>query len=580
MRLLIPAVGLLVLLLVVLRWSDPSPRAELTVAYSDIKTLDPQLVSAMLDVRVSYSLFEGLCTFDPATMAVLPGVAERWDLSEDRRTYTFHLREDARWSNGDAVTAWDFREAWRLALMPDLGPPPYVGFLYFIDGAEAYGKWCLKTLMAIREAGDDADKIAMAKRRAANSEAKFDELVAVKVVDDRTLEVRLKLPTPYFLDIVACWPMFPVHRATMARMTTVDENSYNLHRDPTWVHPETIVGNGPYRLARWVFKREMFLEASETYWNREAVGPQTVRMVHYRTTSAAFHAYETGKVDLVFGVGSLAFAPELLEAQRAGERNDVHEVSNFGTYYYVLNCREKLSSGRDNPLADARVRQALNLALDKEEIVPNVQRIKPVVARSFTPPGGLGPDYDHPKGLGYDPDRARDLLAEAGYAGGEGLGPLDLTYNTNQGHGPLVQAVAHAWNKELGIAVETSSKEWKVFLADRNSGNFTVARSGWFGDYGDATTFLDLFLPTNNNNDSGFDDEAYTALMDEAAREADAGRRLELLAEAERIVIEERPVMVPMYHYKLIHLFDPDRLGGVSLHPRGMQMFYRMRVLN
>ena len=150
MRLLIPAVGLLVLLLVVLRWSDPAPRAELTVAYSDIKTLDPQLVSAMLDVRVSYSLFEGLCTFDPATMDVLPGVAERWDLSEDRRTYTFHLREDARWSNGDAVTAWDFREAWRLALMPDLGPPPYVGFLYFIDGAEAYGQWCLKSLTAIR----------------------------------------------------------------------------------------------------------------------------------------------------------------------------------------------------------------------------------------------------------------------------------------------------------------------------------------------------------------------------------------------------------------------------------------------
>lgn len=579
MRLLIPAVGLLALLFAVIWWDNPAPRAELTVAYSDLKTLDPQLVSAMIDVRVSYALFEGLTTFDPATMQVLPGVAKSWDISEDGKTYTFHLRDDARWSTGEPVTAHDFHYAWRLAMMPDLGPP-YIDFLMLIDGARAYGKWCDETLKAIGRVKDAETQSVMAAERAAESVDQFNRLVAVKVIDERTLEVRLALPAPYFLDIVACWPMFPMHRPTIERMTQVDRNSHMLRRDASWVRPGTIVGNGPYILKRWLFKREILLHANEHYWNHGQVGPRTVHMVHFRNTEAAFNAYETGMVDLVFGIGTLDFASELLDEQHAGRRNDIHEVNNFGTYYYVLNCRPTLPTGRANPLADARVRQALNMAIDKQQIVPNVQRIRPQIAHSFTPPGSLGPDYPHPEGLHYDPDKARQLLAEAGYPGGEGLPPIGLDYNSNGGHEKLVQAVAYAWQTELGLDVPTSSKEWKVFLEDRKSGNFTVARSGWFGDYGDATTFLDLFLSTNGNNDAGFNDPEYEDLLARAAREVDPAQRLALLGQAERIVIEQRPVMIPMYHYKLIHLFNPDKLAGVSLHPRGMQMFHRMRVLD
>jgi len=581
MRVALPLVLLIALLLAAIALDAPEPRADLTTGYVSIETLDPQMMRAAVDVRLAYATFEGLCTYDPATFTVRPGVAERWDVSDDGLTYTFHLRHDAKWSDGQPVTTHDFVNSWRLALLPDTAPP-YAEFLHAMKGAGAYAEWATESLEQIAEAPTDQRR-ALAEARVAAIPEQFAKLVGVEAVDQHTLIVQLEKAMPYFLDIIATWPYFPVPAHVIDKATAIKPGTWMYQRDPNWVKPDRIVTNGPYVPARWRFKSELVLHANPHYHNADAVKSETVRLIWFSDELAMFNAYESGVLDVMFGAGPLDFAAELVEAHREGKRNDVHGFGAFGTYYYAYNCRPKLADGRDNPFADVRVRRAFSLVIDKNALVTEVTRLRQPVSDGFVPKDSIDlypyevddvPEWPRSaERQAWAVSQAKQLLADAGYPDGRGLPTIEMSHNTGGGHELVAQAMKAMWEKHLGVTVSIDKQEWKIFLRKRKTGDFMIARSGWFGDYGDPTTFLDLFQSDNGNNDTGFSDERYDTLLAAAAKELDPLKRMHLLSGAEMYLLNRQWPILPLYQYKIIHLFDPDRVTGVSTHPRNLQMF-------
>jgi len=587
MRLALPLLLLVALLLAAIALDAPPPRADLTTGYISLETLDPQMMRAAYDIRVGYATFEGLCTYDPQTFTVQPGVAESWDVSDDGLTYTFHLRDDARWSDGSPVTTHDFITAWRLALLPDTAPP-YSEFLHAMKGAGAFAEWAQQSLAAVNDAPRDQQR-RLAEQRIAQMPEKFREIVGVRATDDRTLIVELQRPMPYFLDIVATWVYFPLPAHVIEQHTQLNPATWMYQRDPNWIKPQHIVCNGPYVPTRWRFKNELVLNANKHYHAAHAVASQTVRMIWFSDELAMFNAYESGVLDVMLGAGPLDFCAELIEAQRDGIRNDVHGFSAFGTYYYAYNCRPQLLDGSDNPFADVRVRRAFSLVIDKQALVEQVTRLRQDVSDVFIPPGSIA-GYESPTGVPNVSDaanpeqraamiaRAQQLLAEAGYPDGRGLPTIALSHNTGGGHELVAQAMKSMWETHLGVTVAIDQQEWKIFLNKRKTGDFMLARSGWFGDYGDPTTFLDLFQSDNGNNDTGHADERYDAMLTQAAAELDATQRMALLEQAEAYLLNDRVPMLPLYQYKIVHLYDPEKVTGISTHPRNLQMFHHVEV--
>lgn len=575
MRLIVTILVLCALLVGSLLLDRPREPAELTAGYISIETLDAQTARASEDIRVSYSLFEGLCTFDPYTFTVEPGVAASWEVSGDGLTYTFHLRDNARWSDGSPILAPDFVYTWRMGLMPDTAPP-YLEFIQYLKGGKAFTNWCTQELAKVK-ALPVAERLPAAERRAEESKRVFEELVGVRAINDRTLEVKVERAMPYFLEMVASWPFFPLHPPTIREATKLNRDSLMLRRDPEWTqHPKTFVGNGPYVLEEVRFKRFIRLRANEHYRAADRVGPKTVELVSFNDLLTEFNGYETGVIDIMFDAQGLNFAPYMVADHRAGKRNDLIETDGFSTYYYCFNTRPRLPSGAANPFANPRVRRAFTLAVDRHAIVNEVTRLRQTVAGAFIPPGSI-PGYRSPRGVGYNPELARKELAEAGYPGGRGLPPIELSYNSGAGHQDIAQAVARMWAGTLGVQVIQSAQEWKVYLSRRQAGDFMVCRHGWTGDYADPTTFLDLFRTGNGNNDAGYSNHAYDALLDRAAAEHDAAKRMAILTEAERFLLEEQAALCPIYYNKLIHLHR-EHVQGVNNHPRDLQFFHLMRV--
>jgi oligopeptide transport system substrate-binding protein len=401
--------------------------------------------------------------------------------------------------------------------------------------------------------------------------------------------VELERPTAYFLNLAASWPLFPLPAHVVGPASRLHRSSSMLRRDPQWTKSGRLVSNGPYRLAAWRFKGEVLLEANGQWHAAGSVVERSIRFVHFNDELAMFYAYESGALDVQFGATPLAFMPELLKRKAAGRRNDVHELAAFGTYYYAFNCRPKLPDGRTNPFADVRVRRAFAMTIDKRALVEKVTRLNQPVTSVFIPPGSMA-GYESPTGLACLSDarddaqrramiaRARALLAEAGYPAGSRMGPVTFTYNTGGGHEAVAQAVADMWHRHLGVRVGLDGQEWKVYLDRRHTGDFMIARSGWFGDYGDPTTFLDLFKTGNGNNDMGLSDPKYDAMLEHAADTLDPSRRLDILRRAEAYVMADCVPIIPLYQYKLVHLFDPGQVRGVSMHPRNLQMYHRIEV--
>lgn len=612
LRLAVPFVLLLLALGVALVSDRPQPPADFVfINRGDVSTLDLQKMSWLQDFRIGSSLWEPLVRNDLFTpdYTKRPGVAESWESSPDGRVWTFHLRANARWSNGASVKSTDFRFAWRRGMLPDTAGD-YVNMFAVFKGAREWAAW--RTEAQKRFAAESAGRARPQAAEALWQETlrRYDESVGVQCPDDRTLVLTLERPIPYFLELVAFEAMMPVYPPPIEAATRIDPVTAAARFDAGWTKPPYLVTNGPFMLTSWRFKRDMRLEKNPHYWNAAAIALDSIHIPSITDPNASVLAYQTGAADWLSDV-TPDYRGDLVRRKREyqrehqaiydrlvaegldpiaidrrmppDQRQNLHVLPTFGTYFYNFNCAATLADGRPNPFADKRVRRAFALALDKRNIADNIRRLEEPAAALLIPPGSLA-GYASPRGLPCAPDpaaitEARRLLAEAGYPDGKGFITVEILFNKDAGHDLIAQSIKKDWERNLGVSVALQQKEIKVFRNDLKQHNFMVSRAGWFGDYGDPTTFLEINRTGDGNNDRSFSSPAYDALLDRAADEADPVRRYAILAEAERLLVEDELPFIPIHHYNQVYMFDPHKVSGVSPHPRQKQYLYLLDLL-
>ena len=602
-----------VLLLVVVWFDDPGPRSDFTWSTtSDVFTLDPQRMSYLEDMRVGSALYEGLVRFDPQRNGFDPGAARSWTTSDDGLTWTFHLREDGRWSNGRPVTAHDFAWSWMRLLTPDTAAS-YSGLFLPIDGARK--TWAARNedleRFAATEFESRMQRTEEARRLWRRHEERFKSDVGIEVVDDSTFRVRLEHPVPWLLDLVAFTPAAPVYRPAVEgwpddagdgppwfeaevpdwndrTFVRIDDDSGRLFQDHRWARAGRLIGNGPYTPAAWRYKRDLRLEASPTWRDADSIACRTITKLTIEDPNTAVLAFESGAVDWLNGI-NVDYRVDMIRQQESGDRNDIHVVPAFATDFFSFNCRPALAGGADNPFADAAIRRAFALAVDRETIVRHVTRLNEPVATALVPVGSI-PGYEPPAGLGYDVERARDELASAGWSDRDGDGLVEdpagdlfpvttLLYTTNTPRFKrMAIALREQWESALGVRIELVGKESKFYRNDLREGDFMIARGTWYGDFGDPTTFLDLCRTGDGNNTRMFSDPGIDADLDAAALERDPDRRFELLEDIERRLFTRHLPMIPICQVVDVHMYDPTRVTGLSDHPRQVQRLWNVDV--
>jgi oligopeptide transport system substrate-binding protein len=474
-----------------------------------LPTLDPQLNEDVSGSDVIRDLFEGLLNQD-AEGNLIPGVAESWEASEGNTVYTFKLRDDAKWSNGDPVTAGDFVYAWRRAADPETASPYawYMDLMSIVNGSEVV-------------AGE-----------------KEPSELGVEAVDDHTLKVTLTSPLPYFASMVTHATTFPTHQATIEE-----------HGD-AWTRPENMVSNGAYKLTEWVLNERTTRERNEMYWNNEATILDKVVTLVINDENVALTRYRAGELDRTeVPAGQY---PALEEEMP----DEAHSFPRLCNYYYTFNLSDK----GPEAFKDARVRKALAYAVDRKVITDQVLQGGQFQAYTFTPAATAGfevPDVDFAGMTQADRDaKAKELLAEAGYGPDNPL-QFDMLYNTSEGHKKIAVAMSQMWKQKLGVEATLENMEWKTFLETRGNQDFELARGAWCGDYNEASTFLDLVTTPSGYNDGKYSNEEVDQLMVDAKTSEDPQSNY---TRVEQILAEEMPV-IPVYHYTGVMMLKDNVKG-------------------
>jgi ABC-type oligopeptide transport system, periplasmic component len=466
---------------------------------TDPQDLDPHITTGEPEHKVMMALFEGLVTENPGDLKPNPGVAERWEISSDGTVYTFYLRTNSFWSNGDRVTAHDFVASFERMLTPALGAK-YAAMLYPLKNGEAFNT------------GKITD---------------FSE-VGAKALDDFTLQLTLHSPTPYFLSLLMHNSWFPVHLPTIRKHGSV------FDRANRWSLPENFVGNGAFRLAEWKINSHVRVVKNSNYWDAANVKLREIYFYPTENQDAEERAFRAGMLHIAKDVPQMK-----IEVYKKNRPEVFRAEPILSIYFYRINVTKP-------PLNDKRVRKALALAIDRDLIVRRVTRGGQLPALHFTPPGISG--YAPRARISGGPDEARRLLAEAGFPEGKGFPPINILFNTHEGHKAIAEAIQQMWAKELGIPVTLRNEEWKVFLRTTEKLDYQIARAGWGGDYPDPNTFLELAVTDNGNNETGWSNAEYDRLIAEAARTANPEERMELFQRAEAILLDEVPFL-PIYFY-------------------------------
>ena len=499
---------------------------------AEVKTIDPALHNAVDGSIVICNAFEGLMRLDDNQKAI-PGIAESYELSDDSLTYTFHLRDDALWSDGKPVTAEDFKYAWTRALNPDTAAE-YAFQLYYIKGGENY-----------------------------NNGTGSAEDLGINVVDNHTLEVTLENPTSYFLELTAFPTLMPVR-----------EDIVEANGDGWTLKPETYVSNGPFMLKEYNMKDSYVFVKNPEYYRKDEVKLDTLKFRMIEDEVSAYASVKNGEISM----------SEILpnsEIQKGQEEGTVQIYPYLGTYFYCINVgnnTENLPEDVQAALSNKKVRQALSLAIDRKTICEQVTKGGQIPAYSYVPEGIPGAEegkdftgevkYWNPEKA--DLEQAKKLLEEAGYPNGEGLPTLELLYNTNEGNKLVAETIQQMWAK-INVNVELYNEEWAVFQDSRKNGNYEIARHGWIGDYLDPMTFLDMWMSGLGNNDAKFSNEEYDNLIRSAKEETDIAKKYEYLRKAEDILMDEMPI-IPIYYYTQIKAVSP-RVKDVVVSPLGQVYF-------
>ena len=475
----------------------------------DVETLDPHKVRSVSAGNVVRDLFEGLLGEAPDGH-LIPGVAASWQVSEDGRFYVFALRPEARWSNGEALTAADFVYAFRRSLSPSTASPS-AALLAPIRGAEA--------LMS------------------GNGNA---ENLGVTALDDQTLQIELERPTPYFLGLLANPVAYPVHRASIERIGA------------QFTRAGKLVSNGAYVLDEWALQSHVRLRRNARYWNAQAVAIDTVMHLVTEDLNAEFQRFRAGELHITEQVPAqqIAAMPPALKQQ-------LRIADYLGSYYYGFNLTQP--PFKDQP----GLRKALSLAIDRQVIADKVMGSGEKPAYGWLPPGTEGAPSQRPEWADWSRERrlieARRLYAAAGYGPRHPLA-VQIRYNTHDYHQKIATVIAAMWKQTLGVQATLYNEETKVFLQSRRERRLTqVFRASWVADYADASSFLDLLLSNNPRNDTGYANARYDTLLAQAEHTSGASRA-ELLAQAERLMLDDTPV-IPIYFYVTKHLVAPSVRG-------------------
>jgi len=549
------------------------------VNQSGIGTLDPSAVTWKQDIRIALNVWEGLTAYDPAPAQPIAAAAFAPTMSDDGLTYSFDIRPDARWSNGDPLTAGDFVRGWRRSLEPGTSSD-YAYFLTdFVDGAAEYYAWRNEAVSRLNSLDRGSSEWRRSYDEHVNQLDERFSRVGIQAVTERRLRVRLSRPCPFFLDLCAFPTLLPIHRSIERLRVRYEQSPLTAEGlvvyDPQWTKPDYhvndypgLISNGPYRITDWNFKRRVRLAVNPFYREADTIACRTVDMLVYPDLNTAIMAYEAGDLDFLTET-NVPYDHELARLAMTGQRRDFYNVPVFGTFYFLFNCQDVTFAGRRNPFVDARVRKAFTQAIDRRLVAEKV------VARGERPADTLVPvdsiaDYPRVNGLTYQPDEARRLLAEAGYPGGRGMPVIDILYNTGFQHGKICDALAEMWRAQLGVTVVPRGKEVKSFAEDRKQGRFMIARGGWYGDYADPTTFLDIFVHGNGNNDAGHNDRRFDQWLVEAAGQQDPVSRMNILARAERRLLCDNAPLLPLFQYTQLLAIKPYVSG---LYPNSRLVF-------
>jgi len=490
------------------------------------QTLDPHIATGIPESQIISTLFEGLIYKNPKTLEVEPAAAQSWRISDDGLVYTFVIREDAKWSNGDRLTAYDFEWAWWRALQPALGNQ-YVFMLYPVVNAKAYSE------------GNVTD---------------FDQ-VGIKALDERTLQINLQNPTPYFLQLLDHSSTYPIHRPTIEKWGEADE-AYTR-----WTRPGNLVGNGPFVLHEWRLNKVLTVARNEYYWNKENIALNGLRFYPIDSPAVEERMFRAGQLH-VTSTG----IDERLNYYKQNNPDVLNIAPYAGTYFYRFNTNR-------NGLDDVRVRKALAMSIDRELLTRTVLKGIPTPTYAMTPPGLLG--YQTPQKFTYAPEKARALMAEAGFTNGANFPAFELQFNTSEGHRKIAVAIQQMWKKELGIDVSLQNKDWKVYLDDTQTGNFDISRAGWIGDYVDPNTFLDMWSKGSDLNRTGWSSDEYDDLVLTQAPKAKTRQvRFSLLQQAESILIDAMPI-IPIYTYSS-HYYKHQSVDGM---PNNIMNFKNFRFV-
>ena len=479
---------------------------------SEVQSLDPHKIEGVPESNINRDLFEGLLISD-VDGKPSPGVAEKWD-NKDFKVWTFHLRKDAKWSDGTPVTAQDFVYSWQRLANPNTASP-YASYLQ-------YGHIV------------NIDDIIAGKKPVTD--------LGVKAIDDHTFEVTLSEPVPYFYKLLVHSSVSPVPKAAVEKY------------GDKWTQPANIVTNGAYKLKDWVVNERIVLERNTNYWDNAKTVINQVTYLPISSEVTDVNRYRSGEIDMTYNNMPI----ELFQKLKKEIPNEVHVDPYLCTYYYEINNQKA-------PFNDVRVRTALKLAMDRDIIVNKVKNQGALPAYSFTPPYTDGAKLVEPEWFKWSQEKrneeAKKLLAEAGYTAEKPL-TFDLLYNTSDLHKKLAIAAASIWKKNLGANVKLENQEWKTFLDTRHQGNYDVSRAGWCADYNEPTSFLNMVLSDSSNNTVHYKSPAFDKLIADTLKVTDEAQRSELYSKAEQ-QLDKDSAIVPVYYYVNARLVKPW-VGGYS----------------
>ncbi len=529
---------------------------------SEPMTIDPTLNSAVDGAIMVQHFFEGLMKWaddGSGNAKLVPGQAESYDkvTNEDGTvTYTFKLRDGIKWSDGEPVTAGDFVYSWRRAVDPATAAD-YSNMFAPIVGAEAI------------YAGVPSGEFETVVDEETGTESKVEkrnhaapDTLGVEAKDDKTLVVNLINDTPYFLELCAFATYLPIR-----------SSSIEAAGDQWTFDTATYIGNGPYKMSEWVHNSFIKAVKSETYYDYAKLGPDSITFQLMDDTNAMYTAFKGGTLQFI-EEAPIDEIPTLLAD------GSLTVVPYIGTYYVCFQTQKA-------PFNDPKVREAFSLAIDRNYIVENVTQTGQVPASGYVPSGindakgvegddfrTVGGDYYSVKAEDYEAncEKARALLAEAGYPEGKGFPVTEYLYNTNENHKAIGEALQNMWKTQLGVDVTLNNQEWAVFLSTRKEGNYGIARNGWIADYNDPMSFLDMWLTGGGNNDAQYTRPEYDAAIKKAYAATDPAERMKYMHEAEDMIIGEDNALAPIYFYTQKYMLDPS-IKGMYYTPLGYFFF-------